>query len=64
MFEVAERILDRANGKTLPETMSAMASEHICRLLIRRMLAAQISIGNTRLSQRHTMSDTESGDGK
>ena len=50
--KVAERILDPANGKPSQTQCRAMANEHVCEFLIGSMIAAQISRGNSRSSER------------
>ena len=62
--KVVGLILDRTNGKPFQRQCRAMANEHVCGLLIGSMLAAQISRGNTRSSERQTLSETVSVDGK
>ena len=62
--KAALRILDRANGPPWQRQYRAMASEHICGLLMGSVLTAQSSIGNTRSSQRQTLIESVSDDGK
>ena len=62
--KVAESILDRANDKPCQRQCRSMESEYMCGMLIGSMLAAQVSIGNTRSSERQNLSETVSGDGK
>ena len=58
------RILDQTNGKPFQRQCRAIANENVCGLLIGRMLAAQISRGNTRSSERQTLTETVSVDSK
>ena len=60
--KVAWIMFDWANGNPCQSQFRAIVIEYICGLLIGGRLTAESSRGNTRSSQRQTLSETVSGD--